>query len=172
VPLGPASRWPEFKIFFNTNHLPRTNDDTIFASGRVRIIPFERHFTAKEQDPGLKNLFRKSANKSAILNWLIDGYRLMLETGLDVTERMQSALDEYRSECDSVGNFLSERIVPADGQKLQTSALYAAYTAQTKMSGNRPLSVQQFVGEVKKRYDIGRDRTLGTVIYNSALSNL
>jgi phage/plasmid-associated DNA primase len=82
---------------------------------------------------------------------------------------MQSALDEYRSECDSVGNFLSERIVPADGQKLQTSALFAAYTAQAKMSGNRPLSVQQFVGEVKKRYDIGRDRTLGTVIYNSAL---
>jgi putative DNA primase/helicase len=163
---------PEFKIFFNTNHLPRTNDDTIFASGRVRIIPFERHFTAKEQDPGLKGQFRKSANKSAILNWLIDGYRLMLETGLDVTERMQSALDEYRSECDSVGNFLSERIVPADGQKLQTSALYAAYTAQTKMSCNRPLSVQQFVGEVKKRYDVGRDRTLGTVIYNSALSNL
>ncbi|MFP3154675.1 phage/plasmid primase, P4 family [Lachnospiraceae bacterium ZAX-1] len=163
---------PEFKIFFNTNHLPRTNDDTIFASGRVRIIPFERHFTAKEQDPGLKSQFRKSANKSAILNWLIDGYRLLLEAGIDVTERMQSALDEYRSECDSVGNFLSERIVPAYAGKLQTSILYSVYTAQAKMSGSRPMSVQQFVGEVKKRYDVGRDRALGTVIFNATLSNL
>jgi putative DNA primase/helicase len=163
---------PEFKIFFNTNHLPRTNDDTIFASGRVRIIPFDRHFTAKEQDTNLKNLFRRNANKSAILNWLIDGCRLMLEVGLDVTERMQSALDEYRSECDSIGNFFAERILPAEGKKLQTSALYAVYTAQAKMSGNRPMSVQSFVGEVKKRYDVGRDRVLGTVIYNAALTNL
>jgi putative DNA primase/helicase len=163
---------PEFHIFFNTNHLPRTNDDTIFASGRVKIIPFERHFTAKEQDHSLKGMFRKSANKSAILNWLIAGYRLRLEVGMDVTERMQAALDEYRSECDSIGNFLSERIVPAEGGKLQTSALYAAYTAQAKMSGNRPMSVQAFVGEVKKRYNVGRDYKLGTVVYDATLSNL
>jgi putative DNA primase/helicase len=163
---------PEFHIFFNTNHLPRTSDDTIFASGRVKIIPFERHFTAKEQDPGLKGLFRKSANKSAILNWLIDGYRLMLEVGLDVSDRMQTALDEYRSECDSIGNFLSERVLPAEGKKLQTSALYAAYTAQAKLSGSRPMSIQAFVGEVRKRYDVGRDRTLGTVVHNAALTNL
>ncbi|GHU87281.1 hypothetical protein FACS1894202_01310 [Clostridia bacterium] len=162
---------PEFHIFFNTNHLPRTNDDTIFASGRVKIIPFDRHFTDKEQDHSLKGLFRKSVNKSAILNWLIDGYRRMLDSGSDVTERMQTALDEYRSECDSIGNFLSERIVPAEGNKLQTSALYAAYTAQAKLSGTRPISVQAFVGEVKKRYNVGRDRALGTVIYNAVLSN-
>jgi hypothetical protein len=40
------------------------------------------------------------------------------------------------------------------------------------MSGNRPMSVQAFVGEAKKRYNVGRDRTLGTVIYNATLSNL
>jgi putative DNA primase/helicase len=163
---------PEFHIFFNTNHLPRTNDDTIFASGRVKIIPFERHFTDKEQDRGLKGFFRKNANKSAILNWLIDGYRLMLETGMDVSARMQAALDEYRSESDLLGGFFAEKIVPAQEKKLQTSALYAAYTAQMRLCGSRPMSVQAFVGEVKKRYNVGRDRTLGTVIYNAALANL
>jgi hypothetical protein len=55
---------------------------------------------------------------------------------------------------------------------LQTSALYAAYTAQTRMSGNRPMSVQVFVGEVKKRYNVGRDRALGAVIYDAAFTNL
>ena len=163
---------PEFHIFFNTNHLPRTNDDTIFASGRVKVIPFERHFTAKEQDHSLKGQFRKNANKSAILNWLIDGYRLMLEVGMDVTARMQAALDEYRSESDLLGGFLAEKVIPAKGGKLQTSALYAIYTAQMKLCATRPLSVQQFVGEVKKRYDVGRDRTLGTVIYNATLAKM
>jgi hypothetical protein len=58
------------------------------------------------------------------------------------------------------------------GKKLQASALYAAYTAHARLSGNRLMSVQAFVGEVKKRYNVGRDRTLGTVIYNAALANL
>jgi putative DNA primase/helicase len=163
---------PEFHIFFNTNHLPRTNDDTIFASGRVKIIPFERHFTDAEQDHGLKGLFRKADNKSAILNWLIDGYRLMLDKGMDVSARMQSALDEYRTESDILGGFFAEKIIPAEGKKLQTSALYAAYTVQMRLSGSRPMSVQSFVGEVKKRYQVGRDRSLGTVVYNAALANL
>ncbi|GHV10557.1 hypothetical protein FACS1894219_00210 [Clostridia bacterium] len=162
---------PEFHIFFNTNHLPRTNDDTIFASGRVKIIPFERHFTDKEQDHGLKGFFRKNANKSAILNWLIDGYRQMLETSMDISARMQAALDEYRSESDVLGGFLAEKIAPAEGKRLQTSALYAAYTAQMRFCGSRPISVQAFVAEVKIRYQVGRDRTLGTVIYNATLSD-
>jgi putative DNA primase/helicase len=163
---------PEFHIFFNTNHLPRTNDDTIFASGRVKIIPFERHFTAKEQDTGLKGLFRRSGNKSAILNWLIDGYRLMLEVGMDVSARMQAAFDEYRAESDILGGFLAERVLPAEGEKLRTSAVYAAYTALMKQYGIIPMSIQQFVGELKKRYKVKRDYKLGTVVLDAALSNL
>jgi phage/plasmid-associated DNA primase len=50
---------------------------------------------------------------------------MMLAGGLKVSERMQSALDEYRSESDSVGNFFAERVVPAERGKLQTSVLYA-----------------------------------------------
>jgi hypothetical protein len=38
--------------------------------------------------------------------------------------------------------------------------------------GSRPMSVQSFVGEVKKRYQVGRDYKLGTVIYGAVLSNL
>jgi hypothetical protein len=34
------------------------------------------------------------------------------------------------------------------------------------------MALPSFVGEVKKRYNVGRDRTLGTVIYNAALANL
>ena len=50
----------ECKIFIGTNHLPRVSDDTVFASGRVKIIPFERHFTAQEQDKTLTQLsFKK-----------------------------------------------------------------------------------------------------------------
>lgn len=40
---------PQFKIFINTNHLPMVTDLTLITSGRVKIIPFERHFEEWEQ---------------------------------------------------------------------------------------------------------------------------
>ena len=45
---------PQYKLFINTNHLPTVTDTTVFESGRVKIIPFERHFPDEEQDKGLK----------------------------------------------------------------------------------------------------------------------
>ena len=60
---NPVEFKPEFKIFINTNHLPRTSDDTVFLSGRVKLIPFDRHFLPHEQDNGLKAHFRKQKNR-------------------------------------------------------------------------------------------------------------
>lgn len=44
---------PLFKLYINTNYLPAVNDMTIFTSGRIIIIPFERHFDESEQDKSL-----------------------------------------------------------------------------------------------------------------------
>jgi putative DNA primase/helicase len=98
---------PEFKIFFNTNHLPRASDDTIFSSGRVKLIPFDRHFTPEEQDTGLKKLFRSGENKSSILNWLIEGYKLLGSEGLFIPRRVEDAIAAYRQETGGAAFFLS-----------------------------------------------------------------
>ena len=42
------------KIFIDTNHLPNVNDQTLFESGRIKIIPFNRHF---EDQPDLTCAF-------------------------------------------------------------------------------------------------------------------
>ncbi len=72
---------PQFKIFMNTNYLPVITDITLFSSGRILIIPFERHFEETEQDKTLKPLFRQPENQSAILNWLLEGYRRLESEG-------------------------------------------------------------------------------------------
>jgi len=161
---------PEFKLFINTNHLPRTADDTVFTSGRVKIIPFDRYFSEKEQDTGLKKYFRKSANKSAILNWLIDGYRLLLEVGFDTPPRVEEAIEVYRAEADIIGVFLSEYTVEWDKNRLPTSALYFHYTAWSKDNGYRPLNSKNFVGELRRRLDIRRDGAVGNVVVGLALT--
>ena len=39
---------PLFKLYINTNYLQAVNDMTVFTSGRLIIIPFERHFNESE----------------------------------------------------------------------------------------------------------------------------
>jgi putative DNA primase/helicase len=159
----------EGKPFINTNHLPRVSDDTIFASGRAKIIPFNRHFTEEEQDKSLKQEFRKTKNKNAILNWLIDGYRLILETGFDVPPTVAQAISEYRQEADTIGTFLADCTEPSVNEKLQTSALYAVYADWAKANGTRPQSSQAFVGELRRKYIVKRDCAKGNVLIGFAL---
>jgi putative DNA primase/helicase len=161
---------PEFKIFINTNHLPRANDDTVFTSGRVKLIPFERHFSAGEQDTGLKRLFRGSKNKSAILNWLIDGYRLLLETGLSTPPRVEAAIAAYRLEADVFGTFLAENTEAKEGARLSTSAMYSVYAEWAKANGYRPINSKNFVGELRKRFDVRRTGTVGNVVIGLELA--
>lgn len=43
---------PKFKLILNSNYLPVISDKTVFSSNRVKVVPFERHFTEKEQNKG------------------------------------------------------------------------------------------------------------------------
>ncbi len=155
---------PEFKIFINTNHLPRTGDDTIFSSDRVKLIPFERHFNPKEQDTGLKAHFREKENLSGVFNWLIQGYKLLKEEGLIVPEKVLNATKEYRQETDIVGTFLNDTLMISEGSRITTSGLYRKYTDWIKGNGYRPLNSKNFVGELRKRYEIKRDGLRGNEI--------
>jgi putative DNA primase/helicase len=162
---------PEFKLFINTNHLPRTADDTVFSSGRVKIIPFDRHFDENEQDTGLKKLFRKAANKSAILNWAVEGWWLIRETGFDPSQRVISAIEAYRSEADIIGTFLSEYTVREENSRLPTSTLYSYYSDWAKENGYRPLSNRSFVADLRRRLEIGHDYKKGNVLMGWALAS-
>ena len=161
---NPVEFTPEFKIFINTNHLPKTTDDTIFSSGRVKLIPFDRHFELEEQDVGLKKLFRQENNISGILNWLIEGYRLLNAGGLAVPQRVEQAIANYRFESDTTGDFLSETLIESDGKRIQTSAIYKKYSAWSKDNGYRPLNIKDFIHELRRRYDIRRDGTRGNEV--------
>ena len=160
----------ECKIFIGTNHLPRVSDDTVFASGRVKIIPFERHFTAQEQDKSLKQYFRRRENKSAILNWMVAGWRLIRDVGFDSPAQVNEAITAYRSEADTIGVFLAEHTVARDSERLSTSLLYSYYAAWAKDNGYRPLSNRPFVADLRRRFEVKRDCAKGNVVVGIALA--
>jgi putative DNA primase/helicase len=161
---NPFEYRPEFKAFINTNHLPQVTDDTVFTSGRMIIIPFTRHFTEAEQDKDLKKVFRRQSNLSGILNWLIEGYRLLKPEGLEPSERIKQALADYRQDSDIIGAFLAEIVAPSLNGKLLTRDLFQCYCSWLKDTGLRALSVQQFVAELRNRYTIKRYGAVGKAV--------
>jgi putative DNA primase/helicase len=49
---------PVFKLFVTANSKPTVSDDSLFSSGRIKLLPFTRHFSEEEQDTNLKSRFR------------------------------------------------------------------------------------------------------------------
>jgi len=80
--------WLEFsiigKILLATNSLPRINNTDHGIWRRIQAIPFNRNFTAEEQD---KDLSSKLNNElPGILNWAIKGYLDWQEQGLNPSQ--------------------------------------------------------------------------------------
>jgi putative DNA primase/helicase len=147
------------------------SDGTVFMSGRAKVIPFERHFSDDEQDKQLKQLFRRRENKSAILNWLVLGRRLMLETGFEPSQRVIEAIEDYRREADVIGRFLCERTASQDGKRLPASDLYAAYVLWAKDNGYQQINKNGFVAELRSRSLIKRGNA-GQMVIGVVLNNV
>jgi len=148
---------PRFKMFINTNYLPQITDQTLFSSGRVKTIPFERHFTQGEQDRGLKALFAKPENLSGILNWCLEGLSLLEEEGFDEPQAVREATQEYARESDKILLFLGDCMEKAPGVNTRTSDVYARYKRWCEENGYGAENVRNFrallsqVARVEKR---------------------
>jgi putative DNA primase/helicase len=140
----------------------------VFASGRAKIIPFERHFSEDEQDKGLKQFFRRAENKSGILNWQVWGYRLILEVGFEPPQRVVEAIAAYRQEADVIGQFLADCTSAQEGNRVTASDLYAAYTPWAKDNGYKALNHKNFVSELRRRLDVRRGGA-GNIVVGLAL---
>ena len=126
---------PEFKLFVNTNHLPIVGDDTIFASDRIRVLEFNRHFEPHEQDKKLKSKLIEPENMSGILNWLIEGYLLYQQEGLEPPEEVKQAVENYRQNSDKLGTFISEVLKEDPRVNTKAGEVYEAYASWCSSNG-------------------------------------
>lgn len=157
---------PQFKLYINTNYLPVINDMTLFTSGRVVIIPFDRHFEAEEQDKGLKAEFSRPEVQSAILNWLVTGYQKLREEGLSQPRSVREATSAYEHDSDKIRLFAEDCLEACDGAEAKTSAIYLEYQNWCRNNGCFPENNRNFkqalltIGEiVRKRPKAGGEKT-------------
>ena len=124
---------PQFKLFINTNHLPKANDVTIFSSGQVKMLSFNRHFEPEEQDKSLKKKLEKEL--SGVLNWCLDGLWLMKETGFESPQAVLDATAKYRHDSDKLARFVEEMLVPNPEGEVRTETVYQEYRDWCQRNG-------------------------------------
>lgn len=113
---------PCFKLIMNTNHLPLIQDDTLFTSGRINVISFERHFTPNEQDKHLKDKLQQTDNLSGVFNWCIEGLRQFRKEGAIPPKTVVESTNDYQKNSDKIGNFINDCMVKSNAN---TKAGYA-----------------------------------------------
>ena len=152
---------PQFKLYINTNYLPGISDLTLFNSDRMVIIPFERRFTEQEQDKNLKTLFAQPNSQSAILNWLVEGYRLLAKEGLGIPDSVKMSIEEYRKESDKVARFVEDCLSQEDGAETRTATVYRRYNEWCKDNGYNPEGAGKFNQALSSFATIERKRPKG-----------
>ena len=167
---------PQFKLFINTNHLPRVTDPTVFSSGRVKVIPFERHFEPEEQDKTLKKTLMQPKSLSGILNWCIEGLQRMQQEGLEPPASVSAATDEYQRSNDKMAMFFADRLETDPQGVVIMEILYAAYQSWCAKNGFKATARNKFNAEVLRHCgdsaEIKRIRPKGYSRENGAVSCL
>ena len=128
---------PVFKLVINTNFLPVVLDDTLFSSGRVKVITFDRHFEPEEQDVHLRRRLESKENISGIFNWCLSGLMSYWDEGeiLTVPDAVRIATDDYREHSDKIQSFIDECLVSTPETNTTAKDAYEAFVLWCKSNG-------------------------------------
>ena len=148
---------PKFKLLINTNYLPTITDQTVFKSGRIRVVSFNKHFDEHEQNKKLKDELRKEAD--GILNWMIAGLYLYRKEGLEPPAAVRDSTDEYEIDSDKIGRFISECLVKSD-KNTSAKDVYEKYSKWCSDSGLGVDGRNNFYIELKTRGLFGASGTV------------
>lgn len=146
---------PQFTIWLSTNFLPRVNDDSVFKSDRIWVIPFNEHFDENSRDEHLKDLFLSEKNRPTILRWLLDGYKKYVEEGLNPPDCVREATAEYARINDRILCFKEDCLDDAPGEQVSNALMYSKYKAwcSDEERSYAPMGTTTFYKKLAKHYN-------------------
>lgn len=139
---------PQFTMWLSCNDLPSVKDKSLFASDRVRVIEFNRHFTDAEQDKGLKDYFESPEAMKGIFTWLVAGCMRYKRFGLRMCDHMKAVIRQYEKDNDLVLQFLEEKAERQAEGHTKAKSLYDTYKIWCKSNGYYVCSMKKFNAEL------------------------
>ena len=135
---------PQFTLWLSCNDLPSVQDKSLFASDRVRVIEFNRHFKQAERDANLKDEFKTDEAMRGIFTWLLEGYRKYKGEGLSMSAKMQKVVNQYERDNDVVLQFLEEKCERSEVAITRCKLIYDSFKSWAKSNGYYVMSAKKF----------------------------
>lgn len=159
---------PQFTMWLSCNDLPAVKDKSLFASDRVRVIEFNRHFSDEEQDKGLKDYFETPEAMKGIFTWLVTGYFKYRRFGLKMCDDMKKVIKQYEKDNDLVLQFLEEKCEGTDEGYTKAKTLYDNYKIWCKSNGYYVCSMKKFNAELTTHPEWYHEKNLiaGVTVYH------
>lgn len=138
------------KLIFNCNELPKDVEHTNAYFRRFLIIPFDITIPPQEQD---KQLHTKIIQHelSGVFNWVLNGLnRLLEQKRFTHCEAVNQAVEQYKSQSDSVKIFIDEneyQSSPTDYRLIKE--LYMEYRISSMEDGFKPVNKSNFIKRLK-----------------------
>jgi len=147
---------PQFKLWLAGNHKPRIagTDEGIWR--RIRLIPFAVTIPESQVDPSLPGKMKEEL--PGILNWALQGCLDWQCGGCKPPALVTQATAEFRSACDTIGQWIEECGVEGSRFEATAKSLMASYEAWAAASGERPMSARRLGEALAERgYERGRN---------------
>jgi putative DNA primase/helicase len=129
---------PTFKIWLAANHKPVVRGTDLGIWRRIHLVPFEVTLPEGSVDKQLPQSLEAEA--SGILNWSIAGFKEWQLAGLRPPKAVLAATAAYRTEMDTLADFLAEYVVPDSLGECTAAELYSTYVRWCQASGLRSVS--------------------------------
>jgi putative DNA primase/helicase len=157
---------PEFKLWISGNHKPVPGDGYGIWR-RLILIPFDVVIKEKDIDRELPTKLRKEL--TGILNWAIKGCLKWQEDGLKTPQKILNAIKEYKSEMDTVQNWIDDcwKPNPNPRAEIKASDLYKSYKYWAEENGEYYKMTQRALGQKLKERGVEKTRKSAGNYYSS-----
>lgn len=140
---------PSHTFIMTGNHRPAIHDTSVGIWRRVTLIDWGIQIPEHEQDGRLPERLRREG--SGILNWALDGLEDYWASGLVVPPSVKAATEQYRTDEDIIGQFITERCQVGGNLSCPTGDLYGAYRTWAEVNGIRAATKNTFTRRLSDR---------------------
>jgi len=158
--------YPTFKIFLVANDKPVIRGEDTAMWERVKLIPFRQFIPLGERDKDLGEKLKEEGK--GILTWMVKGC-LEWQKHKDLLEPEEVTTETaiYRSEMDTLGDFLDGRCIVEKTARVAHGDLYQAYEEWCKQNDEEPISKKMLTIELQGRNFISKRGHAGRKVWHS-----
>ena len=165
---------PISSVIMDTNNLPSLPSAELNVMKRVLILPFNHTFAdGVDMDKSLES--KLLANKNGVFRYLIYCVQQYHKYGIYVSPNMEQALNYYRSQNDTIQQFIDDCLIINSGINTKKTEIYATYKQWAIENKFKVLNSNELREELEKKgiecKKISIDKYIGVYIPNNNNSN-